>query len=85
MVSTYLGGAHGMYGSSFHVLPKAGELRRLTLDDILLPGQRQKLDQLQKQAFERALKADGYGSSTRRALSLLTCGMRMAAERLRPE
>ena len=62
IVSTYLGGAHGMYGSSFHVLPKAGELRRLTLDDILLPGQRQKLDQLQKQAFERALKADGYGS-----------------------
>ena len=41
---------------------KAGELCRLTLDDILLPGQRQKLDQLQKQAFERALKADGYGS-----------------------
>lgn len=61
-VSTYTGGAHGMHSSSFHILPKKGALRRLTLDDILLPGQRQKLDNLQKQAFERTLKTDGYGS-----------------------
>jgi len=87
IVSTYLGGAHGMYGSSFHVLPKAGELRRLTLDDILLPGQRQKLDQLQKQAFERALKADGYGSgaarlSTKHSLALTNRGGATTADLL---
>ena len=39
----------GMDYASFHVLPKEGELKPLPLAEILLPNQRAKLDELQKQ------------------------------------
>ena len=39
----------GMDYATFHVLPKEGELKPLPLAEILLPNQRAKLDELQKQ------------------------------------
>lgn len=60
-LNTYTGGAHGMSSSRFYVLPKAGELKAVALEDILLPNQRAKLDALQQQAFTRWLKTDEAG------------------------
>ena len=54
---SYSGGNHGMASSRFYVLPKAGELKAVALEDILLPNQRAKLDALQQQAFTRWLKS----------------------------
>ncbi len=53
-----LGGAHCNGGSDFYVLPKAGELRALGLDDILLPNQRPRLEELLKQAAASYLQED---------------------------
>ena len=53
-----LGGAHCNGGSDFYVLPKAGELRALGLDDILLPQQRPRLEELLKQAAASYLQED---------------------------
>ncbi len=54
-LNTYTGGAHGMSSSRFYVLPKAGALKAVALEDILLPNQREKLDALQQQLFTRWL------------------------------
>lgn len=57
----YTGGAHGLVSVQFHVLPKAGPLRALNLEDILLPGQRDRLEERHRRAIIRLLDAeDGH-------------------------
>ena len=59
--SACLGGAHCGGNANYFVLPKTGELRVLALDDILLPNQRGRLDELLKAAAARYMQGDEPG------------------------
>ena len=56
------------YMEQFYVLPKAGELKPLRLDDILLPQQRGRLEKLLTEKFRQGLMAPSCSALTAQEL-----------------